>query len=129
MRFSFAAYVFDDDRGLEGPGGRILLRPTDARLLALLLDADGRTVSKDAIIAAVWHGREVTEDSITQSVKRLRSNLPQAGGTQIIQTVYRSGLRIGVHVLRGPIPATPPAIAASSSVEATACLTSARELA
>lgn len=130
MGFRFAVYAFDDETGLEGPAGRIPLRPKDAGLLALLLGAEGRTVTKDAIIASVWKGSEVTEDSITQAVRRLRSVLPPAGGTQIVQTIHGLGLRIGVKVARGPVDQAPlPAIASSASVEATACLTSARELA
>lgn len=128
MEFRFAAYAFDDELGLEGPAGRISLRPRDAKLLALLLSANGHTVSKDTILATVWNDREVTEDSITQAVRRLRSALPSAGGSPIVQTVYGSGLRMGVKVVRGPIEAAPtPAVAASASVEANACLTSARE--
>lgn len=130
MGFRFGVYAFDDERGLEGPAGRIPLRPKDARLLAVLLSADGRTVSKDAIIDTVWNDRVVTEDSITQAVRRLRSALPPSGGQQIVQTVYGSGVRIGVQIARGSVDASPPsAIAASASVEATACLTSAREIA
>ena len=130
MVFRFGVYAFDDERGLEGPAGRISLRPKDSRLLTLLLSADGRTVTKDAIIETVWNDRVVTEDSITQAVRRLRSALPPAGGNQIVQTVHGTGLRIGVPIARGPTDASPtPAIAASASVEATACLTSAREMA
>ncbi|NJD32760.1 MAG: hypothetical protein FIB04_12845 [Gammaproteobacteria bacterium] len=130
MSYEFAGYRFDSERGLDGPSGRISLRRTDARLLQLLLDADGRTVTKDAIVAEAWEGRAVTDDSIFQAVRRLRQAMPAASGTEIVQTVHGAGLRIGTRVLRLAAGGgkSPPAFAPSPRVEATAALTSAREL-
>ena len=130
MSYEFAGYRFDAERGLEGPAGRISLRRSDARLLELLLEADGRTVSKDKIITTVWADRSVTDDSIFQAVRRLRAAMPLGEGAEVVQTVHGAGLRIGTRV---QTPAAAPvvsgsAFAPSPSVEATATLASAREL-
>jgi DNA-binding winged helix-turn-helix (wHTH) protein len=62
MRFQFAGYRFDPERGLEGAAGRVPLRPMETRLLHLLLEADGCVVSKDSIVSRVWGNRPVTDD-------------------------------------------------------------------
>ena len=78
MEYRFLDYRYDPDRGLEGPAGRIVLRRSDDLLLRLLLEADGRTVSKDTLIAAAWGGREVSDDSLFQATRRLRAAMPGA---------------------------------------------------
>lgn len=131
MGYRFAGFRFDAERGLEGPAGRIRLRRRDSLLLQLLLEADGRTVSKQAILDNVWPDTDVTEDSITQATRRLRGALPSPAGIDIIQTVYGSGLRIGTRVERAVVTTEPAGRIAGtgSALEATASLTSARELA
>jgi DNA-binding winged helix-turn-helix (wHTH) protein len=126
VRFRFAGYVFDAERGLEGPLGRIPLRTRDAHLLTLMLEADGRVVTKDAIAGTVWPDRDVSDDSITQSVRRLRLAMPSPAGRRLVQTVYGSGVRIGVPVDRIEAGASPPARVARRT-EAEAYLVSARE--
>lgn len=130
MKFQFLEYRYDTERGLEGPAGRIALRRSDARLLQLLLEADGRTVSKDTILTAVWNGRDVTEDSLFQATRRLRAAMPGAPGSSVVQTVKGAGLRIGVAIRQLPAAAgVAPAFAPSTSLEAVASLSSAWELA
>jgi DNA-binding winged helix-turn-helix (wHTH) protein len=131
MKFQFLEYRYDTERGLEGPAGRIALRRSDARLLQLLLEADGRTVSKDTILTAVWNGRDVTEDSLFQATRRLRVAMPGAPGSDVVQTVKGAGLRIGVAIrkLQAEAPGVAPAFAPSTSLEAVASLSSAWELA
>lgn len=127
--YRFAGYAFDTDRGLEGPDGRIPLRRTDSTLLCLLLEANGRTVGKDEIVATAWKGRAVTDDSISQAVLRLRRVLPCGQGRQIVQRVHGRGLRIGVSVQVQHEDATPTAGTLSPArAAAIAHLNSAREL-
>ncbi len=130
MYYQFAAFSFDPQRGLEGPAGRIGLRRCDADLLCMLLEADGRTVTKEAILSHVWRGRLVTEHSISQAVRRLRKAFGR-DGESVIQTVYGSGFRLGVAALRQETVADAPrpAFAASPSLAATTSLAAAWELA
>lgn len=131
MEYRFLDYRYDPDRGLEGPAGRIVLRRSDGRLLQLLLEADGRTVPKDTLIASVWGGRDVSDDSLFQATRRLRAAMPGTLGSEVIQTIKGAGLRIGVAVRRsqGHPVAVAPAFAPSSNLEAAASLSSAWELA
>ncbi len=127
MLYEFAGYRFDTERGLTGPNGHVHLRKLESRLLAVLLDADGRVVTKTALVDAVWNGTAVSDDSIAQSVHRLRLAMPTVNGKPIIRTVYGAGFRIAVPVARRD--AEGPAASAAYHVEAKACLVSARELA
>src|SRR5512139_3489671 len=131
MTYRFLDYRFDTDLGLEGPDGRIVLRRSDNRLLQLLLEAEGRTVPKDTLIASVWGGRDVSDDSLFQATRRLRAAMPGAAGSDVIQTIKGAGLRIGVAVRRSQadVPAVAPAFAPSNNLEAAATLGSAWELA
>jgi DNA-binding winged helix-turn-helix (wHTH) protein len=131
MKYQFHVYRYDPEYGLEGPAGRIPLRPRDARLLQLLLEADGRTVSKDTLIDNVWHGSDVTEDSLFQATRRLRAAMPGTPGSEIVQTIKGVGLRIGVVIRRVPVAGAGVAAAftPSSNLEAVASLSSAWELA
>ena len=131
MRYQFLHYRYDSEHGLEGPTGRIALRRSDDRLLQLLLEAGGRTVSKDTLIASVWDGRDVSDDSLFQATRRLRAAVPGSLGSEVIQTIKGAGLRIGVAVRRSQITVPPVALAfaPSSNLEAVASLSSAWELA
>jgi DNA-binding winged helix-turn-helix (wHTH) protein len=108
-----------------------VLRRSDDRLLQLLLEADGRTVAKDTLIASVWGNRDVSEDSLFQATYRLRAAMPGTLGREVIQTIKGVGLRIGVVVRRseGNVRAPAPAFAPSGNLEAVANLSSAWELA
>jgi tetratricopeptide (TPR) repeat protein len=83
------------------------------------------------VIERVWESRDVTEDSLFQATRRLRAALPSTSGTDIVQTLKRVGLRIGVSVQAAPEAraASAPAFAESANVEAVASLGSAWELA
>lgn len=131
MRYRFLEYRYDAEHGLEGPSGRIPLRRSDSRLLELLLEADGRIVPKDVLIASAWGNREVSEDSLFQATRRLRAAMPGVPGSEVIQTIKGAGLRIGVAVRRSPAaaPGVAPAFAPSDNLQAVASLSSAWELA
>jgi DNA-binding winged helix-turn-helix (wHTH) protein len=131
MKYQFLDYRYDPELGLEGPAGRIALRRSDSRLFELLLEADGRTVSKDTLIAAVWGGRDVSDDSLFQATRRLRVAMPGTPGRQVIQTIKGAGLRIGVTVRRSEavVPGVAPAFTPSNNLQAVVSLSSAWELA
>jgi DNA-binding winged helix-turn-helix (wHTH) protein len=132
MRYRFAEYLFDEERGLEGPSGPVRLRPLDSKVLRLLLEAQGRVVSRDAILERVWDGKIVSDDSITQSVRRLRGALAGPDGIDLIQTVYGTGVRITASVERSIAPGNDTASVAksvASNIKVAAILTSARETA
>jgi len=128
MRYRFAGYVFDCERGLEGPQGHIALGRRDAALLGLLLEADGRVVSKSDIADRVWPGRTASDESIAQSLRRIRAALAASPSVKIVQTIYGAGARIGVPVHRQIDAGLSAPNRGSRRIDAEALLTSAREV-
>ncbi len=80
--FDFAALRFTVD------GAPVDLSRTEQRLLRLLVENRGRTLSRDLLLSRVWDGGEfVDENALSVAVRRLRSKLPGAP----IKTVYGVG--------------------------------------
>lgn len=77
------------------------LKPSESRLLLLLLTHSHRTVTKDEIHNFAWPGKIVSNDSITQAISTLRTALGDSAAQQkIIRTVPKSGyFIIGNHVV------------------------------
>jgi DNA-binding winged helix-turn-helix (wHTH) protein/Tfp pilus assembly protein PilF len=128
LHYEFSDFRFDPERGLTGPNGHIRLRKLEHRLLTTLLEADGRLLSKNAIVDAVWKGFAVSDDSIAQSVRRLRIALADAEAS-IVRTVYAAGLRLAVPIRRRESSGSPLlAPRGSNRSDAESWLVSAREL-
>ncbi len=68
-------------------------------LLVLFATSDGRVLAKDEIIAQVWSGRVVGDDTLAAAISRLRSALGATPAHRYIETVPKRGYRL----------ATPPA--------------------
>src|SRR5262245_60671316 len=94
--YAFGPFVLDPARGMllrEGEavavGGRALA------LLEALLAADGRPVSKDALLERVWPNQIVEEVNLSVQVAALRKALgPTPDGHEWIATVPRVGYRL-----------------------------------
>lgn len=130
-RYGFADMEFDPERGLEHAGSWIPLGSQERRLLAALLAAGGKVVSKEALVRDVWRGTAVSDDSISSAVFRLRSALASAGARRAIATVYSGGFRMAVPVMRlGDAGLGEPSAPAAKRQDPTVreCLQTAREL-
>ena len=68
------------------------LRPKTFALLSALAANVGRVVSKQKLLADVWPGLVVTDDSLSQCVNELRAALGDRG-QDLIKTVPRRGYR------------------------------------
>ncbi|MBX9700865.1 MAG: winged helix-turn-helix domain-containing protein, partial [Acetobacteraceae bacterium] len=79
-------------------------------LLLALLEARGRTLSKDELLQRVWAGRAVEENNLTVQVAALRRALAVGGLTDAVITVPGQGYRFRMEVL-APAAATTPAYA------------------
>src|SRR3712207_1044582 len=87
--------VFPDRHELAGPKGAVRLEPMGVRLLCLLAENAGRTVSRDEIVERLWAGRIVTDDAIGRQVKKLREAFGDAARRPtVIQTVTKLGVRL-----------------------------------
>ena len=80
--FDFSAMVFLRD------GQPLELSKTEQRLLRLLVEHRGRTLTREQLLSRVWDGGDfVDENALSVAVRRLRSKLTDAP----IKTVYGLG--------------------------------------
>jgi adenylate cyclase len=99
-RLWFGRFVLDASRGcLVAEDKEIALRPRTFAVLQYFVDNPARLISKNELIAKVWHGGDVTDDALVQSVGELRRALGD-DGPRIIRTVPRRGYRFDVEVVR-----------------------------
>ncbi|MBC7938651.1 MAG: winged helix-turn-helix domain-containing protein [Chitinophagaceae bacterium] len=75
---------------LDARGREIELRPQAYQVLRHLALNAGRLVSKDELMAAVWPGAVVTDDSLVQAIGDVRRALGEAGH-RVVKTVPRRG--------------------------------------
>jgi DNA-binding winged helix-turn-helix (wHTH) protein len=100
--FSIGVWQVDVGRGaLIGQGGEVRLEPRQLALLLALVDAEGRVVSKDEIIARVWAGRAIGDDTIASAISRLRAALGETKQERYIETLPKRGYRLLVSTDRG----------------------------
>jgi DNA-binding winged helix-turn-helix (wHTH) protein/TolB-like protein len=91
---------------LIGPEGDIALRAKSFALLTYLVQHQGRVLTKDDLMAAVWPDVTVTDESLTQCVHDLRRALG-ANGAGLLRTVPRRGYVLDhgeVTIARGVVP-------------------------
>jgi predicted ATPase/class 3 adenylate cyclase len=90
--YRFGRFVLDLDRGalLADDGAEVALRPKSYALLRLFVENAGRLLDRDAIMAAVWPGVFVADDSVTQCVRDIRRALDDENQT-VLRTVQRRG--------------------------------------
>src|SRR5919199_3460073 len=123
--YHFDRFTLDLVRGalLAAGGTEIALRPKAFALLRQMVENAGRLINKDEIMAAVWPGVVVTEDSVTQVVKEIRRALGD-GEQRLLRTVPRRGFLFAAEVSREHDRATlvvvPPAPERAPERETTA---------
>jgi DNA-binding winged helix-turn-helix (wHTH) protein len=98
--YHFGAFTLDAEREalLRADGAELPLRPKTLALLLLLVKNAGRTVPKDAIMASVWPGLFVTDNSMAQCVHEIREALG-AEAQRILRTRHRRGYLLDVAVI------------------------------
>ncbi|MEU2338499.1 response regulator transcription factor [Streptomyces sp. NPDC006654] len=71
------------------------LSPTEFRLLAALVAADGGTVSRRDLVGAAWPaGAHVSDNTLDQYLSRLRRKLREAGSHLVLRTARGVGHRL-----------------------------------
>jgi TolB-like protein/DNA-binding winged helix-turn-helix (wHTH) protein/Tfp pilus assembly protein PilF len=94
--FRFDAFELDvQRRTLRRSGADVELRPLAFDALGFLVRHAGRVVTKDELIAAVWPGLVVTDDSIARCISDIRRALGDVE-QKIIKTVPRRGYTLAV---------------------------------
>ncbi len=93
-------------------GASIPLTACQASLLAALLQAGGRPLSRQELLAFVrGEGIDVLERAIDSHISRLRARLADHGGVRMISTVYRSGYQWSGGAVAVRLAVDPPASA------------------
>jgi adenylate cyclase len=100
VRFFFNEYAFDVDRRELRHGDTLVpLTPQVFDLLDYLLRHRERVVSKDELIASIWHGRAVTDSALTTRINAVRAAVGDDGKSQnVIKTLPRKGFRFVANV-------------------------------
>jgi TolB-like protein len=95
LLFSFENLVLDTDRReLRAGAGVIAVEPQVFDLLAYLIQNRDRVASRDDIFAAVWHGRIVSESTLTTRINAARAAIGDSGDQRrLIKTLPRKGFR------------------------------------
>jgi pimeloyl-ACP methyl ester carboxylesterase/DNA-binding winged helix-turn-helix (wHTH) protein len=102
MIVSFANCALDvERRELRLSDNPVHVEPQVFDLLAHLIAQRDRVVTKDEILEAVWHGRIVSEATLSSRINAARRAIGDSGKTQtLIRTVARRGFRF-VGAVRG----------------------------
>ncbi|MGH6809917.1 MAG: winged helix-turn-helix domain-containing protein, partial [Ensifer adhaerens] len=84
--------MVDLQRGVvtDSAGHVTKLRPQAAEVLRVLAVQQGKLVTKDELVRAVWAGIAVTDDSLVQCVTEIRKALGD-DKHQIVKTVLKRG--------------------------------------
>ena len=110
MPYLFEDYVLDSDRRELRRGGNLIpVEPQVFDLLEYLIRNRERVVSKDDLVASVWHGRIVSESAVSTRINALRAAIGDSGDEQrLVKTLPRKGIRFvgAVHEEQKPKAAT-----------------------
>jgi DNA-binding winged helix-turn-helix (wHTH) protein/tetratricopeptide (TPR) repeat protein len=105
--YTFGAFRFDPSRGVLYHGTETVALPERlARLLGLLIQANGEVIDKDVIATRIWPDTIVTDRNLSQHVYMLRQMLEErARDRAYIVTVRGRGYRFVAPVsVAAPVP-------------------------
>ena len=91
VQFLFDDHVLDvERRELRRAGRLIAMEPQVFDLLVHLVRNRNRVVSKDDLIEAVWHGRVVSESTLTSRINAVRKAVGDSGEAQRLIRLHES---------------------------------------
>jgi len=95
LRYYFEDCVLDTDRReLHRQNSLVAVEPQVFDLLVHLIQHRERVVTRDDLLAAVWHGRIVSESALANRINAARSAIGDTGNEQrLIKTFPRKGVR------------------------------------
>lgn len=106
-RLRFGRFVLDTRRvELSRDGVVVPLRPKPFALLVMLASHPGTVLRKEELFAAVWPGVVVSDDSLTQAVREVRTALGE-DGSSLLRTVARHGYRLDAEVIEADAESPP----------------------
>ena len=95
MQFQFSNHVLDGNlRELTRGGQNVAVEPQVFDLLMYLVENRDHVVTKDDLIEKIWHGRIVSESTLTSRINAARTAVGDTGKDQaVIRTIARKGFR------------------------------------
>ncbi len=120
LRYLFEDCALDTDRReLRRGAALVAVEPQVFDLLVHLIRHRDRVVSKDDLLASVWHGRIVSESALFNRINAARSAIGDTGNKQrLIKTLPRKGIRFVGDVREDATPG--PATTRSRTVDTSA---------
>lgn len=119
MRYYFGDCVLNSDRReLRRRSSLVAVEPQVFDLLVHLIRHRNRVVTKDDLLAAVWHGRIVSEFALANRINAARGAIGDTGDEQrLIKTLPRRGVRFvgAVREDNGDATARPTGLPGSTS--------------
>lgn len=107
----FAGFTLDLDNFSLAQGERpVILRRQSFDVLRYLTENPGRLVMKAELMSKVWPGTSVTDDSLVQCIKNIRTAMGDTDH-QIIRTVPRRGYLFTPAVTRANVEPAPASLA------------------
>jgi TolB-like protein/cytochrome c-type biogenesis protein CcmH/NrfG len=121
--YQFADYSLDVERQELRRGTELVdIEPQVLDLLQYLIRNRDRVVSKDDLIEHVWHGRIVSESTLTSRITAARHAIGDSGDHQrLIRTIARKGIRF-VGEVRGD-QSSPPGVSVISTLPSSSAAT------
>ena len=109
MQFLFQDHLLDTDRReLSREQVPVAVEPQVFDLVVHLMQNRDRVVSKDELIDKIWHGRSVSESTLTSRINAARKAIGDSGASQtLIRTIARKGFRFVGDVQTQPGAAAP----------------------
>ncbi len=104
--WTFGDFELDPERiQLSRCGAPVPVEPQVISLLIHLVRNRDRMVTKEEIVAAIWHGQAVSDASISSRIRSARQGVGDDGARQaVIRTVHGRGFRFVAEVA-SPMPA------------------------
>jgi TolB-like protein/cytochrome c-type biogenesis protein CcmH/NrfG len=95
VQFLFRDHLLDTDlRELSREQVPVAVEPQVFDLVVHLMENRDRVVSKDELIDKIWHGRSVSESTLTSRINAARKAIGDSGASQtLIRTIARKGFR------------------------------------
>ncbi len=118
LLFRFDEFVLDTDRReLRRGTNTVAMEPQVFDVLEFLIRARDKVVSRDELMAEVWHGRIVSEATLSSRVNAARAAIGDNGEQQrLIRTLPRKGVRfVGEVTDDTTSPSSPVTIAATTA--------------
>src|SRR4029079_10542649 len=91
--YEFGSFVLDpEEKTLLVNGEPIHLSAKEFNTLLLFVENNGRALSKEEMMSAIWEDTAVEEGNLAKQISRLRKVFDNAGG-DFIETIPKHGYR------------------------------------